>query len=91
MLGGLAVAGRLATLYLQGQAAVAVGLVPQAVEGGFTRDFLDGDTVTTIYEAARAYQRASVPTMVLAEEGYGAGSSRDWVSPRSADLASRLR
>jgi aconitate hydratase len=55
-------------------------------EGGFTRDFLDGGTVTTVYEAARAYQRASVPTVVLAGEGYGAGSSRDWAAKGPALL-----
>ncbi|WP_103964906.1 aconitate hydratase AcnA [Nonomuraea solani] len=55
-------------------------------EGGLTPDFLDGGTITTVYEAARAYQRACVPAVVLAGEGYGAGSSRDWAAKGPALL-----
>ncbi|GAA2856625.1 aconitate hydratase AcnA [Streptosporangium fragile] len=55
-------------------------------EGGLTPNFLDGDRVTSVYEAARAYQAASVPAVVLAGEGYGAGSSRDWAAKGPALL-----
>ncbi|MGW4966092.1 aconitate hydratase AcnA [Nonomuraea sp. NPDC004186] len=58
-------------------------------EGGLTADFLDGGTITTVYEAARAYQEAAVPVVVLAGEGYGAGSSRDWAAKGPALLGVR--
>ncbi|MET7329805.1 aconitate hydratase AcnA [Nonomuraea sp. NPDC005650] len=58
-------------------------------EGGFTCDFLDGATITTVYGAARAYQEAGVPVVVLAGEGYGAGSSRDWAAKGPALLGVR--
>lgn len=50
------------------------------VEGGFTRNFLDGGEQTTIYEAAQAYQEAGVPLVILAGKEYGSGSSRDWAA-----------
>ncbi|HET7066082.1 MAG TPA: aconitate hydratase, partial [Nocardioides sp.] len=49
-------------------------------EGGFTRDFTDGGTVTTIFEASEAYLRSEVPLVVLAGKEYGSGSSRDWAA-----------
>ncbi|WP_433516638.1 aconitate hydratase AcnA [Nonomuraea sp. CA-143628] len=58
-------------------------------EGGLTPDFLDGGTITTVYDAARGYQAASVPAVVLAGEGYGAGSSRDWAAKGPALLGVR--
>jgi aconitate hydratase len=49
-------------------------------EGGFTRDFTDGGTVTTIFEASEAYLRSEIPLVVLAGKEYGSGSSRDWAA-----------
>jgi aconitate hydratase len=46
-------------------------------EGGFT--LLDGQQ-TTVYEAAMHYQAQKTPTIVLAGEEYGTGSSRDWAA-----------
>ncbi|WP_431912495.1 aconitate hydratase AcnA [Nonomuraea jabiensis] len=63
-------------------------LVP-GTEGGLTAGFLDGGAITTVYEAARAYQEAAVPVVVLAGEGYGAGSSRDWAAKGPALLGVR--
>jgi aconitate hydratase len=50
------------------------------VEGGFTRNFLNGGEQTTIYEASAAYQQAGVPLVILAGKEYGSGSSRDWAA-----------
>jgi aconitate hydratase len=47
------------------------------VEGGFT--LLDGRQVT-VFEAGMEYQRRGVPSIVLAGEEYGTGSSRDWAA-----------
>ena len=48
-------------------------------EGGWTTDFTDGK-VKAIYEAAVRYKAEGVPTIVLAGEDYGMGSSRDWAA-----------
>jgi aconitate hydratase len=48
-------------------------------EGGWTTNFLSGE-VETIFDASRAYLEAGVPTVVLAGEDYGMGSSRDWAA-----------
>ncbi|MEV0385536.1 aconitate hydratase AcnA [Nonomuraea sp. NPDC050643] len=61
-------------------------LLAPGTEGGLTPNFLDGERLTSVYEAARAYQAASVPAVVLAGEGYGAGSSRDWAAKGPALL-----
>ena len=50
------------------------------VEGGFTRDFLDGGEQSTIYDAAQAYQAAASRSSILAGKEYGSGSSRDWAA-----------
>ena len=55
-------------------------LLLDGVEGGFTRNFLDGGEQTTIYDASVAYQEAGVPLVVLAGKEYGSGSSRDWAA-----------
>ncbi|UXY14159.1 aconitate hydratase AcnA [Chitiniphilus purpureus] len=47
------------------------------VEGGFT--LLDGRQVS-VFEAATAYQQRGTPTVVIAGEEYGTGSSRDWAA-----------
>ncbi|MGH2985087.1 MAG: aconitate hydratase [Solirubrobacterales bacterium] len=57
-------------------------------EGGFTRDFPDGEE-TTIYEAAMKYADESVPLVVLAGKEYGSGSSRDWAAKGTALLGVR--
>ena len=56
-------------------------LVPDR-EGGYTRHFPDG-AVTTIFDAATAYQKAGVPAIILAGKEYGTGSSRDWAAKGS--------
>jgi aconitate hydratase len=48
-------------------------------EGGYTRH-LPGGAVTTIFDAATAYQKDGVPLLVLAGKEYGSGSSRDWAA-----------
>ncbi|MFP5333264.1 MAG: aconitate hydratase AcnA [Acidimicrobiia bacterium] len=53
-------------------------LVP-GVEGGFTRDWLDGE-VKPIFDAAMNARAAGVPLVVLAGADYGMGSSRDWAA-----------
>ncbi len=57
-------------------------------EGGFTRQFPDGEE-TTIYEAAMAYADEGVPLVVLAGKEYGSGSSRDWAAKGTALLGVR--
>ncbi len=51
----------------------------KVVEGGFTRHLPSGP-VTTIYDAAMAYEKDGVPLVVLAGKEYGSGSSRDWAA-----------
>ncbi|MCD6061377.1 MAG: acnA, partial [Moraxellaceae bacterium] len=46
-------------------------------EGGYT--LLDGE-MTTVYEAAMEYRARGVPTIIIAGEEYGTGSSRDWAA-----------
>jgi aconitate hydratase len=48
-------------------------------EGGWTTNALSG-RVETIFDASRAYIEAGVPTIVVAGEDYGMGSSRDWAA-----------
>jgi aconitate hydratase len=55
-------------------------LLLDGVEGGFTRNFLDGGEQTTIYDASAAYQEAAVPLVILSGKEYGSGSSRDWAA-----------
>ena len=47
------------------------------VEGGYT--LLDGEQVT-VFEAGMEYIKRGVPSIVLAGEEYGTGSSRDWAA-----------
>jgi aconitate hydratase len=54
-------------------------------EGGVTTYWGDG-RVTSIYEAACQYQAAGIPTIVLAGQDYGMGSSRDWAAKGTALL-----
>ena len=55
-------------------------------EGGFTRDFTDGGTVTSVYEASEHYLAAGTPLVVLCGKEYGSGSSRDWAAKGTALL-----
>jgi aconitate hydratase len=48
-------------------------------EGGYTT-ILPEKRLTTIYEAALAYQARNTPLVVLAGKDYGQGSSRDWAA-----------
>ncbi len=54
-------------------------------EGGWTLHFPDR-ALTTVYEAAQAYQRDGIPVIVLGGKEYGTGSSRDWAAKGSALL-----
>ncbi|MFZ5511848.1 MAG: aconitate hydratase AcnA [Pseudomonadota bacterium] len=47
------------------------------IEGGYT---LFEGRQTTVFEAASEYQKRGIPTVVLAGEEYGTGSSRDWAA-----------
>jgi aconitate hydratase len=64
-------------------------LLLDGVEGGFTRNFLDGGAQSTIYEASMAYQAAGIPLVILAGKEYGSGSSRDWAAKGTALLGVR--
>ena len=58
----------------------------EGVEGGFTKNFLEGGSQSTIYDASVAYQNAGVPLVILAGKEYGSGSSRDWAAKGTALL-----
>jgi aconitate hydratase len=62
-------------------------LVP-GVEGGMTAYQPAGEPMT-IYDAAMRYRDADVPTIVIAGQEYGTGSSRDWAAkgPRLLGVA----
>jgi aconitate hydratase len=64
-------------------------LLLDGVEGGFTKNFLDGGSQTTIYDASMAYQAAGIPLVILAGKEYGSGSSRDWAAKGTALLGVR--
>ena len=48
-------------------------------EGGWTQ-YLPGDEVMAIYDAAMRYKESGVPLLVIAGMEYGSGSSRDWAA-----------
>ncbi|RKU25542.1 aconitate hydratase AcnA [Candidatus Poribacteria bacterium] len=54
-------------------------LMTSDVEGGYTLQYPDA-TQTTIYDAALHYRENNVPTVILAGQDYGMGSSRDWAA-----------
>jgi aconitate hydratase len=64
-------------------------LLLDGVEGGYTRNFLNGGEQTTIFDASMAYQNAGVPLIILAGKEYGSGSSRDWAAKGTALLGVR--
>ena len=61
-------------------------LLLEGIEGGFTKNFLDGGAQSTIYDASVAYQNAGIPLVILAGKEYGSGSSRDWAAKGTALL-----
>ena len=61
-------------------------LLLDGVEGGFTRNFIDGGKQSTIYDASMAYQDAKIALVILAGKEYGSGSSRDWAAKGTALL-----
>ena len=65
-------------------------LLLDGVEGGFTRNFLNSGTQSTIYDASVAYQSAGIPLVLLAGKEYGSGSSRDWAAKGTALLGVRV-
>jgi aconitate hydratase len=65
-------------------------LLLDGVEGGFTRNFLDGGSQATIYDASVSYQSAGIPLVILAGKEYGSGSSRDWAAKGTALLGVRV-
>ncbi|GAA3757685.1 aconitate hydratase AcnA [Microbacterium kribbense] len=60
------------------------------VEGGVTRNFLDGGAQQSIFDAAMAYTAAGVPLVVVGGKEYGTGSSRDWAAKAPALLGVRV-
>jgi aconitate hydratase len=57
-------------------------LLAPGTEGGVTRTQPD-DKLTSIYDAAMAYQQNKIPLIILAGKEYGTGSSRDWAAKGS--------
>jgi aconitate hydratase len=53
--------------------------IAPGTEGGFTRQFPDGATMT-VFEASEKYRAEGVPLLVIAGKEYGSGSSRDWAA-----------
>ena len=64
-------------------------LLLDGVEGGFTKNFLNGGAQETIYDSSMAYQAAGIPLVILAGKEYGSGSSRDWAAKGTALLGVR--
>lgn len=64
-------------------------LLLDGVEGGFTRNFLNGGEQATIFDASQTYQNAGIPLVILAGKEYGSGSSRDWAAKGTALLGVR--
>ena len=57
-------------------------------EGGWTVHQPSGETMA-VFDAAERYRRDATPLIVLAGDGYGAGSSRDWAAKGTALLGVR--
>ena len=64
-------------------------LLLDGVEGGFTKNFLNGGAQETICDASVVYQAAGIPLVILAGKEYGSGSSRDWAAKGTALLGVR--
>jgi len=54
-------------------------------EGWFTK-YIPTNEVTSVYEAAKMYEKEKIPTIILASALYGVGSSRDWAAKGPALL-----
>jgi aconitate hydratase len=54
-------------------------LMVPGTEGGVTKHFPDGETMS-IFDAAMRYQKEKVLLVILAGTEYGTGSSRDWAA-----------
>jgi len=54
-------------------------LLAPGTEGGITIHLASGEQLS-IFEAAERYKAAGTPTIVLAGQDYGMGSSRDWAA-----------
>ena len=59
-------------------------------EGGFTRNLIADNVVTTVYDASAAYAEAGIPLLVLCGKEYGSGSSRDWAAKGTALLGVKV-
>jgi aconitate hydratase len=59
------------------------------VEGSSTKHLPDGEAMS-IYDAAMRYKADGVPTIVLAGQEYGTGSSRDWAGKGPALLGVKV-
>jgi aconitate hydratase len=57
-------------------------------EGGVTRHYPSGETMT-IFDAAMRYQQQQLPLIVVAGKEYGTGSSRDWAAKGTLMLGVR--
>ena len=57
-------------------------------EGGVTRHYPSGDTLS-IFDAAMRYQQQELPLIVVAGKEYGTGSSRDWAAKGTLMLGVR--
>jgi aconitate hydratase len=56
-------------------------LLLEGVEGGYTRDFTQGDAPQSfIFDASENYRAEGTPLVVLGGKEYGTGSSRDWAA-----------
>ena len=64
---------------------IPAGADGSRLEGGFTLYQPDGELMP-IYDAAMKYAAAGTPTVILAGEEYGTGSSRDWAAKGTALL-----
>ncbi|MFN0117213.1 MAG: aconitate hydratase AcnA [Elusimicrobiota bacterium] len=62
-------------------------LVP-GTEGGVTKKLPEG-TVTTIYDAAMAYEKEKTSLVIISGKEYGSGSSRDWAAKGTRMLGVR--
>lgn len=49
----------------------------------------DGQQVLPVYEAAKSYEAAGIPLVIIGGRNYGAGSSRDWAAKAQALLGVR--
>ncbi|QKW35647.1 aconitate hydratase AcnA [Actinomadura sp. NAK00032] len=63
-------------------------LMVPGVEGGVTR-LMPDDVIMPVHEAATHYLARGVPLVIVAGDGYGAGSARDWAAKVTRLLGAR--